>query len=112
MLEKARERTVIGGAAIPELKQRHGHLVESLNDLQDGIRLLVIGKVGEDSTRNAHSLGSQIEAVVRTLHRPILITASGYKEPGKVMFPFDGSTKSSKNEIERSSGRERGGKTM
>ncbi|MCQ6255088.1 universal stress protein [Pseudomonas sp. Q11] len=91
MLEKARERTVIGGAAIPELKQRHGHLVESLNDLQDDIRLLVIGKVGEDSTRNAHSLGSQIEAVVRTLHRPILITASGYKEPGKVMFAFDGS---------------------
>src|SRR3546814_10224626 len=38
MLEKARERTVIDGAAIPELKQRHGHLVESLNDLQDGIR--------------------------------------------------------------------------
>lgn len=91
MLEKARERTVICGAAVPELKQRHGHLVESLNDLQDDIRLLVIGKVGENSTRNAHSLGSQIEAVVRTLHRPILITASGYKEPEKVMLAFDGS---------------------
>ena len=91
MLEKARERTVICGAAFPELKQRHGHLIESLVDLQDDIRLLVIGRVGEDSTRRVHSLGSQIEAVVRTIHRPILITASSYKKPEKVMLAFDGS---------------------
>ena len=90
-LEKARERTVIAGAAFPELKQRHGHLVESLSELEKGIRLLVIGRVGEDSTRGAHSLGSQIEAVVRTIHRPILITASSYKKPEKVMLAFDGS---------------------
>lgn len=91
MLEKARERTVISGAAFPELKQRHGHLVESLSDLQEDIRLLLIGRVGEDSSRSAHSLGSQIEAVVRTIHRPILITASSYKKPEKVMIAFDGS---------------------
>ena len=91
VLEMARERTVISGASFPELKQRHGHLIESLSELQDDIRLLVIGRVGEDSTRNAHSLGSQIEAVVRTIHRPILITASIYKKPEKVMFAFDGS---------------------
>jgi len=70
MLEKARERTVISGAMSPDLKQRHGHLVESLSDLQDDIRLLVIGRVGEDSTRRAQSLGTQIEAVVRTMNRP------------------------------------------
>jgi nucleotide-binding universal stress UspA family protein len=52
---------------------------------------LVIGRVGEDSTRNAHSLGSQIEAVVRTIHRPILLTASSYKKPETVMLAFDGS---------------------
>ncbi|MBI6565659.1 MULTISPECIES: universal stress protein [Pseudomonas] len=92
MLEKARERTVISGAAFPELKQRHGHLVESLSDLQEDIRLLVIGRVGEDSSRSAHSLGSQIEAVVRTIHRPILITSSSYKKPEKVMLAFDGSS--------------------
>lgn len=92
MLEKARERTVISGAAFPELKQRHGHLVESLSDLQEDIRLLVIGRVGEDNSRNAHSLGSQIEAVVRTIHRPILITATSYKKPEKVMLAFDGSS--------------------
>jgi nucleotide-binding universal stress UspA family protein len=91
MLEKARERTVICGATFPELKQRHGHLIESLVDLQDDIRLLVIGRVGEDSTRGVHSLGSQIEAVARTIHRAILITSTGYKKPEKVMLAFDGS---------------------
>ncbi|MGZ7458731.1 universal stress protein [Pseudomonas sp. Ma2-10] len=91
MLEKARERTVTFGAAYPELKQRHGHLVESLSDLQNDIRLLVIGRIGEDSTRGAHMLGSQIEAVARTIHRPILITTNSYKKPEKVMLAFDGS---------------------
>ncbi|SDO60298.1 Nucleotide-binding universal stress protein, UspA family [Pseudomonas arsenicoxydans] len=91
MLEKARERTVISGAGFPELKQRHGHLVESLSDLQEDIRLLVIGRVGEDSARCTRTLGSQIEAVVRTIHRPILITANSYKKPEKVMLAFDGS---------------------
>jgi nucleotide-binding universal stress UspA family protein len=91
MLEKARERTVISGAGFPELKQRHGHLVESLSDIQEDIRLLVIGRVGEDSTRSTRTLGSQIEAVVRTIHRPILITANSYKKPEKVMLAFDGS---------------------
>ena len=92
MLEKARERTVASGAVTPELKQRHGHLVESLSDLQYDIRLLVIGIAGEDSTHNALTLGSQVEAVVRTIKRPILITASSYKKPEKMMIAFDGST--------------------
>ncbi|MFN3354414.1 MAG: universal stress protein [Pseudomonas sp.] len=91
MLERASERTIIPGTPAPELKQRHGHLIESLIDLQKEIRLLVIGRVGEDSTREAHSLGSQIEAVVRTIHRPILIAATSYKKPEKVMLAFDGS---------------------
>ena len=96
MLEKARERTVISGAIAPDMKQRHGHLVESLSDLQDDIRLLVIGRVGEDSKHNAHSLGSQIEAVVRTIHRPILITTSQFKKTEKVMLAFDGSPTANK----------------
>ena len=90
MLEKARERTVHSGAMSPDMKQRHGHLVESLSDLQDDIRLLVIGRVGEDSTRSAQSLGSQIEAIVRTIHRPTLITTSHFRKPETVMVAFDG----------------------
>ncbi|WP_417660846.1 universal stress protein [Pseudomonas sp.] len=91
MLENAKERTLNFGAVSPQLKQRHGHLVESLSELQDDIRLLVIGKVGEDSARDACTLGRQIEAVVRTIHRPILITANSYKKPETVMLAFDGS---------------------
>ncbi|MBV4551446.1 universal stress protein [Pseudomonas sp. SWRI102] len=91
LLEMAQERMIASGAVAPDLKQRHGHLVESLSCLQDDIRLLVIGRVGEDSKQGANSLGSQIEAVVRAIHRPILITASHFKKPGKVMLAFDGS---------------------
>lgn len=91
LLEQARARTLVFGADEPELKQRHGHLIDSLHDLHDGIRLLIIGRGGADSSRSNHSLGSHIEAVARSLHRPILVTANRYKKPEKVMLAFDAS---------------------
>lgn len=96
MLESARSRVLSSGVVSPNLKQRHGHLVESINALQDDIRLLIIGRVGEDSTRSACPIGSQIEAVVRAFHRPILIANGNFKKPKKVMLAFDGSANSQK----------------
>ena len=96
MLESARSRVVSSGVVSPNLKQRHGHLVESINALQDDIRLLIIGRVGEDSARSARPIGSQIEAVVRAFHRPILIASGNFKKPKKVMLAFDGSANSQK----------------
>lgn len=96
MLEKARERTVFSGAASPEVKQRHGDLVETLSDLKDDIRLLVIGKAGEKSMRAPHTLGGQVESVIRAFHQPILIANGNFKKPEKVMLAFDGSATSQK----------------
>lgn len=96
MLESARSRVVSSGVVSPNLKQRHGHLVESINALQDHIRLLIIGRVGEDSARSARPIGSQIEAVIRAFHRPILIASGNFKKPKKVMLAFDGSANSQK----------------
>ena len=91
LLETAHERIATAGCDISELKQLHGHLAESLSELEDDIRLLVIGRSGEHSAGTAHSLGSQIEAVIRNFHRPILITTDSFKKPDKVMLAFDGS---------------------
>jgi len=55
------------------------------------IRVLVIGKHGENSASLGQHIGSQLENVIRTLHRPILVTPSAFKAPESVMLAFDGS---------------------
>ena len=90
MLEDARQRAVAGGIAEPVLRQRHGHLIESLAELEDDTRLLVIGKQGEEHSDGSH-VGDNVERLVRTLHRPILIAQGEFKPPQVVMLAFDSS---------------------
>ncbi|WP_282038513.1 universal stress protein [Halomonas alimentaria] len=91
MLKAARERAVEKGASEAAGRQRNGTLVETLEELQEEIRLLVVGKRGETAHQDSGHLGSNLERVVRSLHRPILMVPHAFKEPEKVMLAFDGS---------------------
>jgi len=53
-------------------------MVESLLDLQDETRLLVIGRQGEDSGDAIQHIGSQLENVIRTMQRPILVAPGDF----------------------------------
>jgi len=96
MLDSARQRAISAGVAQPECRQRHGDLVESLRDLQDETRLLVIGRQGEDSGDAIQHIGSQLEIVIRTMQRPILVAPADFSAPQSVMLAFDGSATSRK----------------
>lgn len=91
MLDAARQRVITAGVEQPEVRQRHGDLVETLHDLEPDTRLLVIGKQGEDSGNDFQLIGSQLESVIRTMHRPILVTPANFSVPTSVMLAFDGS---------------------
>jgi len=95
MLDAARQRAVKAGVE-PTLRHRHGDLVESLRELEGDIRLLVIGKQGEDSGSEMQLIGSQLESVIRTMHRPILVTPADFKAPASAMLAFDASATSRK----------------
>lgn len=88
MLEAAKERAMADGVEQPTSRQRHGSLVETLAEMEDNIRLLVMGK--HDENLGEH-VGSRLENVVRTMHRPILITTPEFTPPQRVMLAFDGS---------------------
>ncbi|MGY8819535.1 MAG: universal stress protein [Pseudomonadales bacterium] len=91
MLDSAKQRVVTAGVMQPDVRQRHGDLVESLRELESDTRLLVIGKQGEDSGTDLQLIGSQLESVIRTLHRPILVTPASFSVPNSFMLAFDGS---------------------
>lgn len=91
LLAAARERAASAGMADTEGLQRFGGLVETLTELEDGIRLLVLGKRGEAAEVAAEHLGSHLERVIRALHRPTLVTTGEFRPPQRVMLAYDGS---------------------
>ena len=88
MLEAAQQRAARDGVTDAATLQRHGGLVETLVEMEGDVRLLVMGKHDENLSEH---IGSRLENVVRTLHRPILVTTSVYKPPHRIMLAFDGS---------------------
>ncbi len=88
MLEAARQRALADGVNDPIVHQRHGDLLDSLLAIEEDTQLLVLGK--HDENLGPH-VGSRLETLVRSLHRPMLVCPPVYKKPERVMIAFDGS---------------------
>tara|TARA_A100001518_G_C1214394_1_gene57113 strand:+ start:502 stop:1359 length:858 start_codon:yes stop_codon:yes gene_type:complete len=91
MLEAAKARALEDGVADPVVRQVNGTLVETLVEIEKDTRLLVMGKRGEAAYQNSGHLGSNLERVVREMHRPILMVPKAFKQPEKILIAFDGS---------------------
>lgn len=91
MLQAARDRVVADGIASPLERQRHGDLVDTLTELEDEMRLLVIGKQGEEQAGIGAKLGNNVERVIRAIHRPILVAAGEFRQPKTILLAYDGS---------------------
>lgn len=74
-----------------DTRLRHGSLSDTLLELEPEVRLFVIGKRGEHADFDSGHLGSQLERVVRSVHRPLLVASRAFKTPGRVLVAFDGS---------------------
>ena len=88
MLEAAQQRAEQAGVAGAEVWQQHGSLQESLVELEENIRVLVMGVRGEEHREG--QLGAHLETVIRALHKPVLVVNSPFAVPKKVMLAYDG----------------------
>ena len=93
MLDEAERRIAEADATLTDVikRQRHGDLTESLLALENETRLVVMGLHGESSSDRDVHIGSQLETVIRSIHRPILLVPDEYRKPESAMFAFDGS---------------------
>lgn len=92
MLDAAKTWAEASGVIAVDERLRHGQLVETLAELEEETRLLVMGKRGASSADAHGYMGQHIERVIRTLHKPILLTQQRYAEPQSIMLAYDGST--------------------
>lgn len=89
-LNRLRERAVTAGAALVDVRQRHGELEETVLEQAQSVRLLVLGRRGESADTTQADLGRTVERVVRALNKPILTVTEDFHEPQRVMIAFDG----------------------
>ncbi|MBN9373541.1 MULTISPECIES: universal stress protein [unclassified Hydrogenophaga] len=90
-LNGLRERALAAGAFVVDVRQRHGSLDTTLAELQDGVRLFVLGRRGASAQDTQRDLGRQLEWVVRSVSKPVLAVPQTFQAPSRVLFAFDGS---------------------
>ncbi|HFK9557601.1 TPA: universal stress protein [Acinetobacter baumannii] len=71
--------------------QRHGSVLETIMGMENDIRVLVMGKHGNETEHDSSKIGTHIENVVRALHKPVLITSAPFSPPKSFLIAFDGS---------------------
>lgn len=89
LLEAASARVAASGVTVPSVRQLHGALVDLVTELEPSIRVLVIGKRGQAAHAAPSHLGSNLERVIRAMHRPIFVVPEDYQEPTSFMLAFD-----------------------
>lgn len=92
MLESATARLLEAGVNGPESLQRHGSLIDSLIEMEEEIRVLVLGIRGSAHEHQEKAIGAQLEPVIRAMHRPVLVVNRPFeKTPQRLMIAYDGS---------------------
>jgi nucleotide-binding universal stress UspA family protein len=76
--------------------QRHGSVVETLEEFEKGAALVVIGKRGEHADFAKGHLGSNLERVIRSAKIPVLVAAREFKPVRNFLIAFDGGESSLK----------------
>ncbi len=67
-----------------------GLLVDSVDQYRDEVDLVILGKRGENADFDKEHLGSMMERVVRSCHKPVWVTSRAYREINRLIFAYDG----------------------
>ncbi|MEM6972252.1 MAG: universal stress protein [Pseudomonadota bacterium] len=89
-LDEAAERLTTAGVEQVTKLLRHGELIETLHALEPEAAMIVIGKRGAETGVESGSLGSNLERILRGVHRPVLIAARAFTPPSRALLAFDG----------------------
>ena len=96
MLATAKDRAESNAVKDIITKQRHGSLSESLIELEEEIRVLVLGVRGESHDHDTSGHSARLETVIRSLHKPILVVNSEFTQPKSVLLAYNGNKASAK----------------
>ena len=96
ILDDAKARMSDAGVIDISTRLRNGEIVETVQELEDDADLIVIGKRGEAADFDKLHLGSNLERVVRSSRKPVLVASRAFTPITKCLIAFDGGTSARK----------------
>lgn len=90
ILQHAKGEIMAAGVEEVDTLHRRGSLVETLQDLEDGAQLLILGKRGEHADFAVLHLGSNLERVVRAAKKPVMVASRAFNEISRFVIAYDG----------------------
>jgi len=81
------DRAGLGGTTT---RLRRGDIVETLAEVEDDARVILIGKRGEAADFARGHLGSNLERIVRASRKPVLVASRAFRPVAKVLVAHDG----------------------
>ena len=73
-----------------ELTHETGFLVDLFHELEQDSDLIILGKRGENANFADEHLGANMERIVRSSHKPCLVTPREFKPVNRVLVAYDG----------------------
>lgn len=90
ILDDAKAVAEAAGAGEVTTALRHGDIVETVSELEGDASLVAVGKRGEAADFAKLHLGSNLERIARSVHRPLLVAARAFKPVESVLIAYDG----------------------
>lgn len=94
ILEDAAQQLAAAGIAASHIHpvQRHGSLADTLAELEQdpATSLVVIGKRGEHCDFATGHLGGEVQRIIRTSVRPVLVTSRAFQPIESFLIAYDG----------------------
>lgn len=90
ILAEAHRHITEAGFTNVDTELRHGLFVDVLEDIQDNVELIVIGKRGQNHAIAMKHLGTNIERTLRVAQCPVLVSSRAFKPVKRCLLAFDG----------------------
>lgn len=90
VLEHAETQLREKGVSEIDSVQRHGSLVDTVQEFEANSDLVVIGKRGQHADFAKGHLGSNLERVARSSELPVLVASRSFQPVNSFLFAFDG----------------------
>lgn len=90
ILEEARQCLADSGITEVTPKLRHGDLIEAVKDFEKEADLILVGRAGESVGKVEKRLGSNLERVVRSAGKPVMVASIHFDQIRKMLIAFDG----------------------
>jgi nucleotide-binding universal stress UspA family protein len=89
ILEDAKTRLMESGVAEVETRLRNDDIVDTVKAFEPGADIVVIGKRGEASGFALEHLGSNLERILRSATKPVLVASRAFRPIERYMIAFD-----------------------